>query len=68
MMPYKFTAKESLDDAAACAKALGLEHYQILPIAPAVEGGLESALSPAPLGKLPRDVTEENLQARAARS
>ncbi|HEY1310287.1 MAG TPA: NAD+ synthase [Pseudolabrys sp.] len=62
MMPYKFTAKESLDDAAACAKALGL-HYQILPIAPAVEG-LESALAPA-LSKLPRDVTEENLQARA---
>jgi NAD+ synthase len=62
MMPYKFTAKESLADAAACAKVLGL-HYQILSIAPAVEG-LESALSPA-LGKLPRDVTEENLQARA---
>jgi NAD+ synthase len=62
MMPYKFTAQESLDDAAACAKALGL-HYQILPIAPAVEG-LEKALAPA-LAKLPRDVTEENLQARA---
>jgi NAD+ synthase len=62
MMPYKFTAKVSLDDAAACAKALGL-HYQILPIAPAVEG-LEAALAPA-LSKLPRDVTEENLQARA---
>jgi NAD+ synthase len=62
MMPYKFTAQESLDDAAACAKALGL-HYQIMPIAPAVEG-LEKALAPA-LAKLPRDVTEENLQARA---
>jgi NAD+ synthase len=62
MMPYKFTAQESLDDAAACAKALGL-HYQILPIAPAVEG-LEKALAPA-IAKLPRDVTEENLQARA---
>ena len=37
MMPYKFTAQESLDDAAACAKALGVS-YQILPIAPAVEG------------------------------
>ena len=62
MMPYKFTAKESLDDAAACAKALGL-HYQILPIAQAVEG-LEAALAPVFTG-LPRDVTEENLQARA---
>ena len=62
MMPYKFTAQESLDDAAACAKALGVS-YQILPIAPAVEG-LEAALAPAFTG-LPRDVTEENLQARA---
>ena len=62
MMPYKFTAQESLDDAAACAKALGVK-YQLLPIAPAVEG-LEAALTPAFTG-LPRDVTEENLQARA---
>jgi len=62
MLPYKFTAQESLDDAAACAKALGVR-YQILPIAAAVEG-LEQALAPAFTG-LPRDVTEENLQARA---
>src|SRR5450759_4706860 len=62
MMPYKFTAQESLDDAAACAKALGVR-YQTLPIATAIEG-LEAALSPAFSG-LPRDVTEENLQARA---
>ena len=62
MMPYKFTAQELLDDAAACAKALGVK-YQLLPIAPAVEG-LEAALKPAFTG-LPRDVTEENLQARA---
>ena len=62
MLPYKFTAQESLDDAAACAKALGVR-YQILPIAKAVEG-LEAALAPAFTG-LSRDVTEENLQARA---
>lgn len=62
MLPYKFTAQESLDDAAACAKALGVR-YEILPIASAVEG-LEKALAPAFSG-LPRDVTEENLQARA---
>ena len=62
MLPYKFTAQESLDDAAACAKALGVR-YEILPIASAVEG-LEKALAPAFPG-LPRDVTEENLQARA---
>jgi len=62
MLPYKFTAQESLDDAAACAKALGVS-YQMLPIAKAVEG-IESALSPAFAGSK-RDVTEENLQARA---
>jgi NAD+ synthase len=62
MMPYKFTAQESLNDAAACAKALGVR-YQVLPINKAVEG-LEAALSPAFSG-LARDVTEENLQARA---
>jgi NAD+ synthase len=62
MLPYKFTSRESLDDAAACAKALGVR-YEVLPIAPAVEG-FEKALAPIFSG-LPRDVTEENLQARA---
>jgi NAD+ synthase len=62
MLPYKFTSQVSLDDAAACAKALGVR-YDILPIAAAVEG-FEEALTPVFSG-LPRDVTEENLQARA---
>jgi NAD+ synthase len=62
MMPYRFTAQESLDDAAACAKALGVT-YTILPIAAAVEG-FEDVLKPVFSG-LPRDVAEENLQARA---
>jgi NAD+ synthase len=62
MMPYKYTAQESLTDAAACAKALGL-HYQMLPIAAAVEG-IEAALAAAFAG-VPRDVTEENIQSRA---
>ncbi|HET7847840.1 MAG TPA: NAD+ synthase [Pseudolabrys sp.] len=62
MLPYKYTAQESLADAAACAKALGVG-YEILPIAPAVEG-LERALAQTFAGK-PRDVTEENLQSRA---
>jgi NAD+ synthase len=62
MLPYKFTSQESLKDAAACAEALGV-HYETLPIASAVEG-FEAALAPAFTG-LPRDVTEENLQARA---
>src|SRR5215467_5695832 len=62
MMPYHFTSQESLADAAAIAKALGI-HYDTVPISPAVEG-LEKALAPLTAG-LPRDVTEENLQARA---
>jgi NAD+ synthase len=62
MMPYKYTAQESLDDAALCAKALGVA-YEILPISGAVEG-LERALAPAFAGTR-RDVTEENLQSRA---
>ena len=62
MLPYRFTSQASLDDAAAIAAALGIP-YDIVPIAPAVEG-LEKALSPLTAG-LPRDVTEENLQARA---
>src|SRR5215468_6795330 len=62
MLPYRFTSQTSLDDAAACAKALGVR-YEILPIASAVEG-FEAALKPVFSG-LPRDVTEENLQARA---
>jgi NAD+ synthase len=62
MLPYKYTSQHSLDDAAAVARALGLQ-YDILPIASAVEG-LEQALVPLFAGMM-RDVTEENLQARA---
>jgi NAD+ synthase len=62
MLPYKFTSQESLDDAAAIAKTLGVT-YDILPIVAAVEG-LEAVLAPLTAG-LPRDVAEENLQARA---
>ena len=62
MLPYLFTSQESFDDAADCAKALGVT-YDILPIASAVEG-LEQTLQPLFAG-LPRDVAEENLQARA---
>jgi NAD+ synthase len=62
MLPYKYTSQESLTDAAVVAKALGIR-YDTVPIAAAVEG-FEATL--APLFKdLPRDVTEENLQARA---
>jgi NAD+ synthase len=62
MLPYRFTAQQSLDDAADVADALGVQ-YDIVPIASAVEG-IEKALAPLFTG-LRRDVTEENVQARA---
>ena len=62
MMPYRYTASASLEDAEACARALGC-HYDVVPIAPAVEG-LERALKPLFAGRT-ADVTEENLQSRA---
>jgi NAD+ synthase len=62
MLPYRFTSQASLDDAAFVARALGIQ-YDMVPIASAVEG-IEAALKPLFAGK-PRDVTEENLQARA---
>src|SRR5215470_6542233 len=62
MLPYRFTSQDSLADAGEIAKALGV-HYDIVPIASAVEG-LEKSLAPLMAG-LKRDVTEENLQARA---
>jgi NAD+ synthase len=61
MLPYKYTAKESLTDAAECARRLGIQ-YDTLPIASAVEGFGE-VLEPL-FRNLPRDVTEENLQSR----
>ncbi|HWG07184.1 MAG TPA: NAD+ synthase [Beijerinckiaceae bacterium] len=61
MMPYRFTSSDSLEDAALCAKALGVG-YDILPIHPAVEG-FETILEPLFQG-LARDITEENLQSR----
>jgi NAD+ synthase len=62
MLPYRYTAQQSLDDAAAIARALGVR-YDIVPIESAVRG-LEAALTSVFEGA-PRDVTEENLQARA---
>ena len=62
MLPFRFTAQVSLDDAAKLAANLGIR-YEVLPIAKAVNG-FEEILS-APFAGLPRDITEENLQARA---
>lgn len=62
MLPYRYTSQESLEDAAACAKALGV-HYEIIDIAPAVEGFM-SSLSGLFEGTQ-AGVTEENIQSRA---
>jgi NAD+ synthase len=61
MLPFRFTAQVSLDDAAKLAATLGIR-YEVLPIASAVNG-FEAILSDTFAG-LPRDITEENLQAR----
>jgi NAD+ synthase len=61
MLPFRFTAQESLDDAAKLTRQLGIQ-YDVLPIAAAVHG-FEDILKPVFEGR-ERDVTEENLQAR----
>jgi NAD+ synthase len=61
MLPFRYTAQVSLDDAAKLAENLDIR-YEVLPIADAVEG-FEKILS-VPFAGLPRDITEENLQAR----
>jgi NAD+ synthase len=62
MLPYRYTSQASIDDAAWVAGALGV-HYDVVPIESAVTG-LERSLAAVFAGK-PRDVSEENLQARA---
>jgi NAD+ synthase len=62
MLPYRFTSATSIDDAASAAKTLGVR-YDVVPIESAVRG-LEEALAPV-FKDQARDVTEENLQARA---
>ncbi|MFL4983155.1 MAG: NAD+ synthase, partial [Xanthobacteraceae bacterium] len=61
MLPYRYTSNESLSDAAECAERLGVR-YDTVPISEPVEG-FEATLKPLFAGK-PRDITEENLQAR----
>ena len=61
MLPYRYTAQRSLDDALACATALGVR-YDVVPIGGPVEA-MEAALAPLFAGRQP-DVTEENLQSR----
>ncbi len=61
MMPSKYTSSESLEDAKACAKALGVR-YDTINIAPGV-GALDDMLA-AQFDGLEADTTEENIQSR----
>ncbi|HEX4532676.1 MAG TPA: NAD+ synthase [Rhizomicrobium sp.] len=61
MMPSRYTAQDSLDDAKACAELLGVS-YEIVPIEGAVEA-FTGALKETFAGKAV-DTTEENIQSR----
>jgi NAD+ synthase len=61
MLPSRYTTRESLDDAAACARLLGVR-YDTIPIEPSV-AAMNDLLAPTFEGRAP-DTTEENLQSR----
>ena len=61
MMPFRYTARISLDDAEAEARALGVQ-YDVFPIEPMYEAFMDTLAGPFE-GTRP-DTTEENLQAR----
>lgn len=61
MMPSPYTSAMSVEDARACAVALGVVLHD-LPISPAYQA-FESTLAPVFAGRAP-DLTEENLQSR----
>ena len=62
MMPSPYTARDSLEDAEACAKAIGVR-YDTMNIGPAMKAYNEM-LAPLFKGRN-EDVTEENIQSRA---
>ena len=62
MMPSRYTSTDSLDDAAACAQALGIE-VATVPIEHTIEA-YGTVLAEVFEGRAP-DTTEENIQARS---
>lgn len=62
MMPSPYTSPHSLEDAKACAEAIGVK-YDIVSIEPAMEA-FRKMLLPM-FGNAKEDVTEENIQSRA---
>ncbi|ASP19822.1 NAD(+) synthase [Antarctobacter heliothermus] len=61
MLPSEYTSQHSLEDAKACATALGC-HYDFLPIAQG-RAAITDTLAPLFEGRA-ADVTEENIQSR----
>ncbi|APX22611.1 MAG: NAD+ synthase [Rhodobacteraceae bacterium] len=61
MLPSEYTSEHSLEDAKACAEALGC-HYDFVPITPGRDAITET-LAPLFEGRDP-DLTEENIQSR----
>jgi NAD+ synthase (glutamine-hydrolysing) len=61
MMPFAYTARMSIEDAEAEARALGID-YRVLPIEPAYSGFMEILRDE--FAGLPADLAEQNLQAR----
>ncbi len=62
MLPSPYTSRDSLDDAAACARLLGIS-CETVPITPAM-GAFAEMLAPLFTDR-PPDITEENIQSRA---
>ncbi len=62
MMPSPYTSNDSLEDAAACAAALGIKCDSVS-IAPAMTA-FDTMLAPLFEGRAP-DITEENIQSRS---
>ncbi|UWQ45058.1 NAD+ synthase [Leisingera aquaemixtae] len=61
MLPSEYTSQESLDDAEAVAKALGV-HYDYVPISEG-RAAITNTLAPLFAGR-DADITEENIQSR----
>jgi len=61
MMPSRYTAEMSIEDARAEAQALGVE-FHVIPIEPAFETFLDSLRTE--FAGMPADTTEQNIQAR----
>ncbi|MBR9837530.1 MAG: NAD+ synthase [Rhodobacteraceae bacterium] len=61
MLPSEYTSEHSLEDAKACAEALGC-HYDFVPITPGRDA-ITATLAPLFEGLKP-DLTEENIQSR----